>query len=437
MGCIHSQTCPGTPICSDVPYCIDSGLSGTIIIFEMFLIDVNFGQLIISNTDLDEDVNDLLAKISETYHFLIADETIPAFDIMKETLAQIAQVVQECAQFITNYSKTKKFCMCFSTSLHLLGRSSCSGMRLGKDVRLERNTAIANYNAALDSLMQQFRQGELSHIHVNVRQIGDTEGLHHLVCATGVGVDTRQQCPDGTAIEVLKEIVDWIDDPSPMSPRIFRLYGRDAKGRSCIANTIALHARNRGRLGSCFSFAWERQAERLHEKLFPTIARDLAARDIRLKPILADALTVDPSLGSTRDIIQQWKTFILEPLVSLKGPMFGNVVVVVDALDESGDDTSRKYILRCLRSTDAAKLPPNLRILVTSQPLVDIWRGLKYVGHIKNWSLNDIEFTTGDMGSEGPSTLGFLEGGQFMKRTPVFGTGRLAYDFISQLFFFG
>ena len=68
--------------------------------------------------DLDEDVNDLLAKISETYHFLMADETVSAIDIMKETLAQIAQVVQECAQFITNYSKTKKFCMRFSTSPH-------------------------------------------------------------------------------------------------------------------------------------------------------------------------------------------------------------------------------------------------------------------------------------------------------------------------------
>ena len=92
-----------------------------IIIFETFLIGAHLGQLILSNTNLDEDVNDLLAKISETYHFLIANETIPAFDVMKEMLAQIAQVVQECAQFTTNYSETKKFCMCFSTSFHLLG----------------------------------------------------------------------------------------------------------------------------------------------------------------------------------------------------------------------------------------------------------------------------------------------------------------------------
>ena len=42
-------------------------------------------------------MNNLLAKISQTYHFLMADETLAAIDIMKEVLAQIAQVVQQCA----------------------------------------------------------------------------------------------------------------------------------------------------------------------------------------------------------------------------------------------------------------------------------------------------------------------------------------------------
>ena len=309
-------------------------------------------------------------------------------------------------------------------------------MRLGKDVYLERNTAIANYNAVLDSLMQQFRGGELTHVHVNVRPVGDTEGLHNLVCAAGVGVDTRKQCPIGTATEILKEIVDWIDDPSPTAPRIFWLCSQNAKGTSSIANTIALHVRNRGRLGSYFCFARERRAERLHEKLFPTIARDLAARDIRLKPILADALAVDPSLGSTRDIMQQWKKFILEPLARLKNTMFGKVVVSIDGLDESGDDRSRKYILQCLRSTEAGKLPSNLRILVTSRPLADVCKRLKNVSHIKSRTLGDTLSTTGDMGSIGRSTVGSPEAGQFVKRAPVFVIGRRTCDFISVSFHF-
>ena len=77
---------------------------------QLFVIDANLGQLILSQANIDEDMNDLLAKISHTYHFLMADETLAEIDIMKEMLAQIAQVVQQCAQSITHYSETKKFC---------------------------------------------------------------------------------------------------------------------------------------------------------------------------------------------------------------------------------------------------------------------------------------------------------------------------------------
>jgi len=358
---------------------------------QLFVIDANLGQLILSQVNLDEDINALLAKISQTYYFLMEDETLAAIDIMKEMLAQIAQVAQQCAQFIANYSETKKFCMRLRSYLHVhFSSSSCTGMRLGKDVPSERNIMIAKYNAVLDSLMDRFRKGELTHIHVNARLIGDTEGLHNLVCAAGVGVDTRKQCAEGRRTEILTEITDWIDDPTPTAPRMFWLHGQIGEDNSAIAHTIALHVRNCGKLGSCFCFARDRRAERLHEKVVPTIARDLAAWDIRLKPILADALALDPSLGSTPDVMQQWQKMILEPLSRLKGAMVGNVVVVIDALDESGDDTTRQHILRFLTSPEAAQLPSNLRILLTSRPETNICRGLNSVRHIKSRSLDEI-----------------------------------------------
>ncbi|KIM50830.1 hypothetical protein SCLCIDRAFT_33957 [Scleroderma citrinum Foug A] len=330
-------------------------------------------QLILSQMNLDEDMDDLMAKIGQTYHFLMEDGTLAAIDIMKEMLAQIAQVVQQCAQFITSYSETKKF-----------------WMRLGKDVPSERKIMIDKYKIGLDSVMGQFRKGEHTHIHVSARPIGDTEGLHNLVCATGVGVDTRKLCAEGRRTDILKEITDWIDDPTPTAPRIFWLYGQVGEDNSAIAHTIAWHMRNCGELGSCFSFARDRRSERLHEKVLSTIARDLAAWDLRLKPILADALALDPSLGSTPDVMQQWQKLILEPLSRLKSAMVGNVVVVIDALDESGDDTTRQHILRLLTSPEADKLPSNLRILLTSRPEVDIRRGLNSACHIKSRSLDEI-----------------------------------------------
>ena len=263
-------------------------------------------------------------------------------------------------------------------------------MRLGKDVPSERKIMTDKYKTGLDSLMDQFRKGEHTHIHVSARPIGDTEGLHNLVCATGVGVDTRKLCAEGRRTEILKEIIDWIGDPTPTAFRIFWLHGEVGEDNSAIAHAIAWHVRNCGGLGSCFCFSRDRHAERLHEKVVPTIARDLAVWDLRLKPILADALALDPSLGSTPDVIQQWQKLILEPLSRLKGAMVGNVVVVIDALDESGDDTTRQHILRLLTSPEAGKLPSNLRILLTSRPEVDIRRGLNSACHIKSRSLDEI-----------------------------------------------
>ena len=91
-------------------------------------------------------------------------------------------------------------------------------MSVGQDVPSKRNITISKYNADLDSLMDQFRRRELTHIHINARLIGDTEGLHNLVCAAGVGVDTRKRCTEGRRTEILKEIIDWIDDPTPTAP---------------------------------------------------------------------------------------------------------------------------------------------------------------------------------------------------------------------------
>ncbi|KIM57165.1 hypothetical protein SCLCIDRAFT_29012 [Scleroderma citrinum Foug A] len=328
-------------------------------------------QLILSQADIDDDMNDLLAKISHTYHFLMENETLAEIDIVKEMLAQIAQVVQQCAQFIANYSETKKF-----------------WMTLGKDVPSERKIMTDKYKTGLDSLMDQFRNGEHTHIRVSARPIGDTEGLHNLVCATGVGVDTRKLCAEGRGTEILTEIIDWIDDPTPTAPRIFWLHGQVDEDNSAIAHTIAWHVRNCGGLGSCFCFARDRRSERLHEKVLSTIARDLATWDLRLKPILADALALDPSLGSTPDVMQQWQKLILEPLSRLKGAMVGTVVVVINGLDESGDDATRQHILGFL--TEADKLPSNLRILLTSRPEADIRRGLNSVRHIKSRSLDEI-----------------------------------------------
>ena len=239
-------------------------------------------------------------------------------------------------------------------------------------------------------LMQKFRDRVLLDVQVSVQQIREDLSLDSLVYAGQVGLNEAKKCLDGTRTEILNEIIDWINNTDASAPRIFWLHGQAGKGKSAVAHTIALYARNLGMLGSCFCFTRVRQREGLHMKLFPTIARNLADRDPRLRLILAKVISGDPSLTGTENIMEQWKMFILQLLSRLEGSSTGNVVVIIDALDESGWEGTRASILEALTES-GGKLPINIRIFLTSRPLVDIWEALGTSEHVHSRSLDDID----------------------------------------------
>ena len=263
------------------------------------------------------------------------------------------------------------------------------GSWLGKNELDETTTKVANYNCKLDKLMQELRDRPIPDIRYGIKQIYEDRSSNCLACADKVGLNEAKKCLDGTRIEILNEVVDWINSTDAATPRIFWLYGQAGKGKSAIAHTIALQAQNLGTLGSCFCFSRVRQHEQLHMKLFPTIARDLADRDIRLRPLLVDVTTKNHSLKDTTDVAAQWKKLILEPLGQLKGSPTGNVVVVIDALDESGAERTRATVLQVLAAY-GAELPATIRILLTSRPLVDIEVALSTSPHIHARSLDAI-----------------------------------------------
>lgn len=243
--------------------------------------------------------------------------------------------------------------------------------------------------------MQQFRDRAIRSIHVNVHHITEDLSLHGIAYADGVGLDTTKTCLEGTRTEILTEIVDWIESSStPEAPRIFWLHGTAGKGKSAIAHTIAVQYENMGKLGSCFCFTRTSHTERLHEKLFTTIARDLADRDVRVRQGLAEALANHHSLKGTRDVIQQWQKLLLGPLSKWTSSSLGNVVVVIDALDESGGEHTRKHILDILASSQAMALPTNIRILLASRPLPDIHDTLRHAKHVVSRSLDHIPAST-------------------------------------------
>ncbi|KIO00095.1 hypothetical protein M404DRAFT_1004203 [Pisolithus tinctorius Marx 270] len=292
---------------------------------------------------------------------------------MRETFAKIALMTSGAVQFIKNYSATEDF-----------------WKRSGKDVEYQTRDVSIAYTQALDDLMEQYRRHEDRGVQVDAFRVLEDLDLASLAPARGAGPNWTKKCLDGTRTEVLAEIINWIYDTNEDVPRILWLHGQAGKGKSAIAHTIALWFKKVGGVGSCFCFSRDWQAEHLEEKIFRTIACDLAERDPAFGRALADVLATGDSLKTTSDVALQWRRLILEPLCKVSDNMVGSVVIVVDALDESGPERSRRHLLSVLASAQAAGLPRNVRILVTSRPFPDIEHVLSAARHVMATSLDDV-----------------------------------------------
>jgi hypothetical protein len=320
----------------------------------------------------------LVFKLDQVYGFMIQDETLAQISSMRGILGQISQQTLECARFIRDYSKTKSF-----------------WKRLAKDILTETNNQIQRYSDVLDALMQNFRDQVTRDVAIYTYRTGELLDLSGITYAANAGVDTRKQCLQGTRTEILSEITDWVNSTAEDVPRVLWLSGPAGKGKSAIAHTIANWFSDAGGLGSCYCF--DREADRRHEKIFSTIARDLADRDSGMRRALADTVQHASALKTTADIVQQWQKLLMEPLQKLSESTVGPVVIVIDALDESGAAKTRSDLL-CILSgklQDSAvpqitELPKNFRFIVTSRPLRDIQNAFAVSQHIRKISMDDI-----------------------------------------------
>jgi hypothetical protein len=175
------------------------------------------------------------------------------------------------------------------------------------------------------------------------------------------------------------------------------LSGPAGKGKSAIAHTIAKWFSDAGGLGSCYCFDRDREADRRHEKIFSTIARDLADRDSGMRRALVDTVQHASALKTTADIVQQWQKLLMEPIQKLSESTVGPVVIVIDALDESGAAKTRSDLLCILSATlensdvpQITELPKNFRFIVTSRLLRDIQNAFAGSQHIRKISMDDI-----------------------------------------------
>ena len=241
-------------------------------------------------------------------------------------------------------------------------------------------------------------QRGVGHAFSDTHDAAEYLDLNSIPYLGGAGLDTRKICLEGTRHEILDEITAWINNTEDNTSRVLWLHGEAGTGKSSIAHTIADRFKKLGRLGSCYCFdrKQNQMVAQRDKNIFTTIARDLADCDKQMRRELASAIHQDMSLKHTTDIQQQWKELIMKPAKAFSETMVGPIVIVIDGLDESGMTASRHDLLRILAGkldddeSLITKLPPHIRILLTSRPLPDITNALNGAEHVRSKSMFSI-----------------------------------------------
>jgi len=191
----------------------------------------------------------------------------------------------------------------------------------------------------------------------------------------------------GTRVALLEFIINWVNKPA--SDRGLVLFGQAGTGKSSIAHEIARRFDKMHRLTSSFIFLRREQSVRKAYHLFTTLARDLADHYPSFKIALGKVVKDNTALRvGTRDYDTLFESLILEPFKDLH--IVGPILVVIDALDESGDTTGR-IGLHAFLAENLKRLPPNFRVVITSRPEHAIVYALASAPSVKIKHMNDTE----------------------------------------------
>lgn len=183
--------------------------------------------------------------------------------------------------------------------------------------------------------------------------------------------------------------MDWIVDVDQNKQNILWLHGLAGSGKSTIANTISARLYELGRLGA-FLFFERDKTDR--DAVIHTIAAQLADADTVLRSRIGTAIERDRRIVNSH-LEKQFADLLRRPIHDAVDSLVGPMVIVIDALDEFGDTSSRQLLLNLI-SDEFTKLPNNFRFFITSRREPDIDSMLSDNPTIKSMSLTDMRDNT-------------------------------------------
>ncbi|KAF8134166.1 hypothetical protein K438DRAFT_1947590 [Mycena galopus ATCC 62051] len=246
-------------------------------------------------------------------------------------------------------------------------------------------TAFTQYNERIDELSSVFVnlkasfEGRLTlqSLFLSTKMLRKIDGVDYpdrsdtlkQLKLVEMNAASRSSCLPGTRSDILDAINEWLSIPSK-SGNVLWLSGVAGSGKSTLSTTIAEHFRSLHLLGA-FLFFDRNDGERSHpDKVIQTLAYLLAQSNPCIGAAISTVIQDHPDIVNAM-IQTQFKTLLFDPLNSVEDSIQGPIVIILDALDECGDATSRALLLSVL-SAELLKLPPVFRFLITSREEKDI-----------------------------------------------------------------
>jgi hypothetical protein len=225
--------------------------------------------------------------------------------------------------------------------------------------------------------------------------IAESIDLNDMPYTAGAGYVPEKGCLHGTREVVIREICDILNNPAKDAPRVCLLTGAAGSGKSAVAHSISRLYDGQKRLGSSYFFVRSDGAKRNPQNVFSTLSRDLSDHDPQFKSALWRVVKDNEALRTSVSFSEQVDQLIIAPGKNIHS--IGPLIIVVDAVDESGDKRDRRQLLDVLsQQFTKRKLPANLRFLITARPERDILDALPGGPQIVHKYLGDVPYATVD-----------------------------------------
>ncbi|KAG8706351.1 hypothetical protein FRC08_001123 [Ceratobasidium sp. 394] len=299
----------------------------------------------------DECVTRLVNGLSSVEPLVAVVEKATKLPQLQSTVKVLFRLIEDASRFIIDY--------------HTEGGT-------GQTTRaLAGSTAQAQVDAWLRRLQSVKEEFELG-IAVQTLLEGQPRLLNELKPLGGASYDISRACLDGTRKEIISDITAWCESSND-SERLLWVHGHAGLGKSTIATSVCQKLDGLNMLASSFFCKRDDKKRRDPQRVLTTAIHGLAMCQPAYAEALATVMQQNDSICSSPSTETQYNKLVADlsqlPKVSAATR---RLVIVVDALDECGDEQTRRRLLTQLHGMSQAF--GWLKIVITSRPDRDIKR---------------------------------------------------------------